>query len=213
MFILKPDAVVRQHVGARVLSEILGPGCEAKRFEAVRPPRAFLADSHYYMHRGKPFFNWLLDFMTCEQLIVVVLQGENTIRKVRDAIGPTNVEDAVVKNPNSLRARYGMFRGVNLAHASDSASSASHELRSWSVLFGANDDMSASEKLEDYISSNASQRYIETVQYRELAQEIKKNPEKSDQTRMKFVQLLREENQNLEMNRLEYFAKVVLSAI
>jgi len=212
-FFLKPDAVIRNHVGAKILDEILTLGCEPKTFLTLSPSRHFLSNEHYYMHKGKPFFDWLLDFVTSANLIVLVLEGKDIIKKVRETLGPTMVEKAVFEDNSSLRARYGLFRGVNLAHASDSSLSASSELLTWTFHFSLRDDAQTREKLERYISIHLDSKYVDTLQYRSLAEELEEHPDRFEEIKKDFVNLLRKENNKLENRKLEDFAEVVLAAI
>lgn len=212
LLILKPDGVVRQHVGAKVLEQVLRLECEVRKFGTVRPLRRFLADDHYYMHKGKSFFEWLLDFMTCTNLIVVVLEGSDIIRRVRETIGPTRVEEAVVKAPRSLRARYGMFGGVNLVHASDSSVSASREIRQWSSIPDVREN-DALQEVKRYISENIDRPYVDTLQYRNLVKEMTQSPGKLNETTKEIVRLLRRENNSLGVTDLEHFTEVILAAV
>lgn len=212
LFFLKPDAVVRKCVGAKVLEEVVGLGCVPKVFASVRPSKDFVGDQHYYMHKGKPFYDWLLDFVTCENVILCVLEGEEIISRIRGILGSATVEKAVLESPSSLRARYGLFRGVNLAHASDSYTSASHEIERWTANFNLTDDIHASKNIEKYLSDNLNCKYVETSRYRHLAEDLEKQVAGID-VKKKFVQLLREENGTFETTRLEHFAEVALAAI
>jgi nucleoside-diphosphate kinase len=213
LFFLKPDAVVRQHVGATVLQQIVRLGCEPRAFARLRPSRHFLASEHYYMHDGKPFFDWLLDFITSENLVVVILEGNRIIPKIRQALGSATVEKAVLENPTSLRAQYGLFRGVNLAHASDSESSALHEVKAWSSNFGLRDDDHAVENLESYVSQNLECGYVETSLYRRVAERLEKNRESVAKAKKEVLTLLRRENTTLDTGGLEHFIEVALAAI
>lgn len=213
LFFLKPDAVVRQHVGAKVLEQVLELGCRPKTFTSLRVSRRFLANKHYYVHRRKSFFEWLLDFVTFGKLIVLILEGENIISKVRETLGPATIERAILEEPTSLRARYGMFEGINLAHASDSITSAREEISSWSANFHLREDVYALQKLEMYVSKNLKREYVDTELYRSLAGELKKHPDRFAKIRKSFVDLLSKENTQIGRKSLESFTEVTLAAI
>ena len=85
---------------------------------------AALAKRHYAEHEGKPFFNGLVDYITSSPVIDAVLEGPNAIQAVRNTVGATNPIEAA---PGSIRADFGLERGRNLVHASDSPASGERE--------------------------------------------------------------------------------------
>jgi nucleoside-diphosphate kinase len=213
LFFLKPDAVVRRHVGAKVLSRVVALGCIPKVFVSLRPSRQFLEEKHYYMHKGKPFFDWLLNYITSESLIVTILEGNNIIPKIRQALGPATVERAVLESPSSIRAQYGMFRGVNLAHASDSESSALHEVGTWCSNFSLRDDDQALETLEDYVSRNSECEFVESVLYRRIAEQLENRTMSRGEAKERIFTLLKRENTLLDNAALEHFIGLAMDAI
>lgn len=90
----------------------------------VSLPRQFW-ESFYIAHRGKSFFEKLLDFMSGGSTSHLIGYGKDVIRKIREAIGVTDPSKAA---PNTIRARYGKSVTENAIHASDSLSSAHFEL-------------------------------------------------------------------------------------
>jgi len=83
------------------------------------------AENFYYMHRGKPFFEPLVEFMTSDFCVPMVIEGENVIVKVREFIGNTDPAKAY---KGSIRADFGDSVRENAVHASDSEESAKFEL-------------------------------------------------------------------------------------
>ena len=127
LFILKTDATMRRLIGSKVFERLLQEDFEfygMKELQISNP----LAEEHYKIHKGKPFYPWLIDFITAGPIIPVIIQGEKSITRVRLLLGTTRVQEA---DPDSLRGRYGIWSGINIAHASDSVTSADVEIALW----------------------------------------------------------------------------------
>ncbi|XP_063728461.1 nucleoside diphosphate kinase 7-like [Symsagittifera roscoffensis] len=86
------------------------------------------AGAFYAEHKGKPFFNNLVELMTSGCCIVMELMRPNAILRWRDLLGPTNTQQAQASAPNSIRARFGTDQTKNACHGSDSPESARREL-------------------------------------------------------------------------------------
>jgi nucleoside-diphosphate kinase len=121
--ILKPDALSRNLIGrliARIESaDFTVLAARVERLDAER------AGGFYAEHRGKPFFDGLIDFMTSGPTMPMVLQRENAILGLRELMGATNPGQAA---PGTLRAEFGRSIDVNTIHGSDSATSAAREI-------------------------------------------------------------------------------------
>ncbi len=121
--ILKPDAVSRNLIGALIARiEQAGFTLIAARMERLDQD---CAGGFYAEHRGKPFFDGLIRFMTSGSVLLMVLERENAIQGLRDLMGATNPKDAA---PGTLRAEYGQSIDVNSIHGSDSPTSAEREI-------------------------------------------------------------------------------------
>ena len=83
------------------------------------------AENFYYIHRGKPFFNPLVEFMVSGTCVPMVLEGDDVIKKVREFIGDTDPEKA---HGGSIRADYGDSVRENAVHASDGVETAKFEV-------------------------------------------------------------------------------------
>jgi nucleoside-diphosphate kinase len=92
-------------------------------------PPAELIESHYDFLKGRPFFPWLVDFMTALPLAVgrVTASGQ-TLEQMRHDLGETRIAQS---RPGSLRERYGVFGGVNCLHLSDSPETGGAEVKRW----------------------------------------------------------------------------------
>lgn len=121
--IIKPDAVERKLVG-KIIS------CyeeEGFRMVAMRRERLTIDDAgDFYMeHKGKPFYESLVNYMSSGPVILMVLEGENAIQKNREVMGATNPAQAA---PGTIRKAYGLSIEKNSVHGSDSPSSAAREI-------------------------------------------------------------------------------------
>ncbi|RLI66587.1 MAG: hypothetical protein DRO67_00900 [Candidatus Asgardarchaeum californiense] len=127
LFILKPDAVMRRYVGAKVFERILNENISILSFNEIMISRDF-AEIHYAEHKGKFFYNWLLDYITLSPVVVSILEDDNVVERIRQMLGKTL---AHLADPNSIRGKYGIWGGVNVAHASDSIKTAERECELW----------------------------------------------------------------------------------
>src|SRR5262245_24151058 len=124
LIILKPDAVQRGLVGAIIgRFESKGIQIAAAKFTKIPTP---LAETHYAPHKGKPFYDGLVKFMTSSPVLVMVLQGKDVINISRNMMGATFGSKA---NPGTIRGDFGVSNSFNLIHGSDSAESAERELK------------------------------------------------------------------------------------
>jgi nucleoside-diphosphate kinase len=124
LVIAKPDAV-RRGLAGEILARLERKGLRvvAAELRTIDPATASL---HYEEHRGKPFYDDLVAFITAAPSLVVVVEGpHDTWRVVRTLMGPTNPAEAL---PGTIRGDYGTALTENLVHGSDSAESASREI-------------------------------------------------------------------------------------
>jgi nucleoside-diphosphate kinase len=120
--IIKPDAVAAGNSGA-IISMI-----EEKGFHIVAMKKALLsapqAEGFYHVHKERPFFGELVEFMTSGPVVLMTLEGEGAIARWRDLMGPT---DATQAGPDTVRGRYGTDIGQNASHGSDAPDTAAFE--------------------------------------------------------------------------------------
>ena len=123
---IKPDGVQRNLVG-----EII-QRFEAKGFTLVglkmMQVSSELAEKHYAVHKERPFFPSLVDFITSSPVVAMVWQGEGVIASARKIIGATNPLNA---EPGTIRGDFGISVGRNLIHGSDSPDTAKDEVSLW----------------------------------------------------------------------------------
>jgi len=126
LVLLKPDAVQRLLAG-RIIARFEERGLKIVGLKLLHVDRA-LADRHYAVHRGKPFFDGLVDFLTSSPLVAMVLEGRNAIGVVRAMVGATRPDEAA---PGTIRGDLALETAQNLVHASDGAETAAAEIGLW----------------------------------------------------------------------------------
>jgi nucleoside-diphosphate kinase len=126
LLLVKPDGVQRQLVG-RVLTRFEERGLKLVGLKLVKVDRA-LAEEHYAVHRERPFFRGLVDFITSGPLVAAALEGPEAIAIVRAMNGATRPHEAA---PGSIRGDFAVETAQNLVHASDSPETAATELALW----------------------------------------------------------------------------------
>jgi nucleoside-diphosphate kinase len=126
LVLIKPDGVQRLLAG-RILARYEDRGLKVVALKLVRVSRD-LAEKHYAIHREKPFFQGLVDFITSGPLVAAVLEGPNAIAAVRAMNGATRPHEAA---PGSIRGDFALETAQNLVHASDGAETAAGEIALW----------------------------------------------------------------------------------
>ena len=121
--IVKPDAVARNLTGA-VLGHLEKAGFRVRALRMARLSRAE-AEAFYDVHRGRPFFESLVAFMTSGPCVPTVLEREDAVRSLREAIGATDPAEAA---PGTVRALFAESKERNAIHASDSTENAAREV-------------------------------------------------------------------------------------
>ncbi len=123
LIIVKPDAVQRGLV-TPILTRFEQKGLRFAALRVMRIDRP-LAERHYAVHKGKPFYEGLVNFITSGPVVVGVLAGPSAIEATRTIIGATN---PVTADPGSIRGSYALEIGQNLIHGSDSPETAKYEI-------------------------------------------------------------------------------------
>ena len=123
LLIVKPDGVARGLVG-EILVRVERKGYTIEKIQGMVISRE-LAERHYMEHRGKPFYDDLIEYISEGLSVVAVVGGENAIESVRVVMGPT---DPLEATPGSIRGAYATSVTRNLVHGSDSAESAAREI-------------------------------------------------------------------------------------
>lgn len=126
LILLKPDAVQRGLIG-EIISRLERRGLKmvATKFLQVSLE---LAETHYEVHKGKPFYDGLIKYITASPVMAMVFSGTNAVVAVRQTMGATNPTEAA---PGTVRQDLGLEVGRNLTHASDSVENANKEIALW----------------------------------------------------------------------------------
>jgi len=128
LYMIKPDAVARGLVG-ELVALMEREGLAVERLELQLFDRA-KAEAFYDVHRGKPFFDSLIAYITSGPVVPTVLAGENAIARVRELMGATDPAQA---DSGTIRRKFGESIERNAVHGSDSPTSARREI---DVVFG-----------------------------------------------------------------------------
>ena len=121
--IIKPDAVAKGYV-EEICKRLEDAGLSITEKKSIHLDDA-LAEGFYIEHKGKPFFEDLIKFMTSGPIQVQVLEGDNAIINYREVMGSTNPKEAA---PGTLRADFAESIDANAVHGSDSPESAKREI-------------------------------------------------------------------------------------
>ena len=123
LVLIKPDAVQRGLAG-EIISRFEKKGLKIVAMKMLHINES-LAQRHYAIHKGKAFFNDLVDFITSGPIIAIVFQGRNAVPIIRQMMGETEPGNA---NCGTIRGDFGIDIGHNLVHGSDSMENSSTEI-------------------------------------------------------------------------------------
>ena len=136
LVLIKPDAMVKCLAG-NIISDMYNLNLKMIGLKLVNVQKE-LAEQHYKEHKGKKFYGELIKHITGElhnneNVIAIVYEGKNAIKKIRDAVGATNPDEA---HPSTIRGKYGKIHTKTschetVIHASDSKESAEKEITMW----------------------------------------------------------------------------------
>ena len=115
LLILKPEVTIRRSPGVKVIERLLQEPFQFFGLKRFQIPIE-LTKAHYAEHTDKPFFPWLSEYIRSAPIMPLIVEGEDVITQMRTLLGNTMVKEA---SPESLRGKYGIWKGINVAHASD----------------------------------------------------------------------------------------------
>ncbi|HEK85255.1 MAG: nucleoside-diphosphate kinase [Candidatus Saccharicenans sp.] len=122
--IIKPDAVKKRVIG-KIIQRIEDEGFEILKMKMVHLSQDE-AKRFYYVHKDKPFYNSLTEFMSSGRIVVLLLEGEEAIKHWREVMGATDPAQA---KPGTLRREFGFSIERNAVHGSDSPQTAEFEIQ------------------------------------------------------------------------------------
>ncbi|GAB4576390.1 MAG: nucleoside-diphosphate kinase [Anaerolineae bacterium] len=126
LIIVKPDAVQRGLTG-EIIRRFEQRGLRIIGMKFMQVSRE-LAERHYAVHQGKPFYPKLIDYITSGPVLVMALEGTDAIAAARTTIGATRPSEAAA---GTIRGDFGLEMGRNLVHGSDSVENGAAEVALW----------------------------------------------------------------------------------
>jgi nucleoside-diphosphate kinase len=184
-------------------------GYKVLAFREMKVPES-LAKLHYAVHKEKPFFPWLVDFISSAPVLTMIFEADDVIQGVRDALGATFVQKA---DPASLRGKYGIWAGVNIAHASDAPETATKEIELWTAEGGLKESSDAEEQAKAYIEQYSSGDADYTMGIRDVVKNAIENRDTSDNVLQSLVQLLGKDSKGITPEEISALASVIFDFV
>ena len=201
LLIFKPDASYRLAVRAGLWGWLASErDWKVESLTWFQPP-ATLIESHYDFLKGRPFFPWLVDFMTALPLLVGrVTASAQALEQMRYDLGETRIAQS---RPGSLRERYGIFGGINCLHLSDAPETGAAEVERWAEAVQLNE-------ISVNLSSDSNQP-DHTYRLRSLATQVNAGIHVELASQM-FRELIAEES-SIDGRQLEALWRITLGAL
>jgi len=207
--IIKPDGTARRRVSALVLKALLDRGYRLVAFQEMKVPES-MAKLHYAVHKEKPFFPWLVDFISSAPVLVMIFEADGVIQGVRDALGATFVQKA---SPDSLRGKYGIWAGINIAHASDAPETAKDEIKLWTTEGGLKESSNAEDAAKAYIQKYLTGDADYTMVIRDVVKNAIENRDISDNVLNSLKDLFAKDASGIDRSDTDTLAKVVFDFV
>ncbi len=187
----------------------MNEGLKVVAFKEMKVPES-LAKMHYDVHKDKPFFPWLVDFISSAPVLTMIFEADNAIQKIRDALGATFVQKA---DPNTLRGKYGIWAGVNIAHASDAPETAAKEIELWTNEGGLKESDDAEEKARAYITKYSVGDADYTMEIRNTVKNAIESGDTSDAVLQKLIDLLGKDAEGIPADQIKALAKTIFDFV
>jgi len=123
---IKPDGVQRRLVG-KIIERFERAGLKIVAMKFIKVSKE-MAEKHYEIHKGKPFYEGLIKYITSGPVLAMVIEGENAIERTRMLVGSTDPQKAM---PGTIRGDFCQHIGRNIIHASDGKETAEKEIALW----------------------------------------------------------------------------------
>ena len=201
LLIFKPDSAYRLAARAGIWGWLASEReWKIESLDWFQPPKS-LIENHYDFLQGRPFFPWLVDFMTALPVLVGrVTASAEALRQMRHDLGETQIAKS---RPGSLRERYGIFGGLNCLHLSDAPDTGAAEVKRWS-------DFVQLDQVKIHLDDSTA-KPDHTYHLRSLATQIASSIHVELASQM-FRELLAEECE-LDRNKLEALWRITLGAL
>jgi nucleoside-diphosphate kinase len=143
LVLVKPDGVQRGLVG-EVISRLERRGLRLVAAKFVQVTKE-LAEAHYAEHKGKPFYDGLVSYITSSPVMAMAWEGPNAVAAIRQTMGATRPTEAA---PGTIRHDFGLEVGRNLTHASDKPETGEREVGLW---FGKGEVLSWKREIDKWV--------------------------------------------------------------
>jgi len=124
LVLIKPDAIQRGLAGT-IITRLESQGLKLVAIKMLHLDKA-LARRHYAIHRDKPFFESLVDYISSAPIIAIIFEGKRAVEVIREMMGPT---DPAKAEAGTIRGDFGLDIGRNTIHGSDSVETAEEEIK------------------------------------------------------------------------------------
>jgi nucleoside-diphosphate kinase len=124
LVLIKPDAM-RRDLAGEIIARLEKLGLKLVALKMLYPDKA-LAQRHYSVHRGKPFYHDLVDYISSAPIVAAVFEGKGAVAKIRKAMGAT---DPAKAEKGTIRGDFGLGIEENSVHGSDSTTTAEAEIK------------------------------------------------------------------------------------
>jgi nucleoside-diphosphate kinase len=142
LVLIKPDAIQRGLTG-EIISRLEKKGLKLVAMKMIHLNKS-LAEKHYAVHKGKPFFEDLVSFITSSPIIAIVFQGDNVVNIIRRSMGETNPAESA---SGTIRGDFAISIEHNLIHGSDSPNNATKEI---SLFFSSGEILDYSREIDSW---------------------------------------------------------------
>ncbi len=184
-------------------------GFKLVAFNEMKVPES-LAKMHYDVHKDKPFFPWLVDFISSAPVLTMIFEAKDVIQGIRDALGATFVQKA---SPDSLRGKYGIWAGINIAHASDAPETAAKEIELWATEGGLVESEDATTKADTYIAKHSAGTSDYTGEIREIVKKAIESKDISDGVLESLKSLLGKDAEGISIDEITSLASVIFDFV
>ena len=142
LVLIKPDAIQRGLTG-EIISRLEKKGLKLVAMKMIHMDKS-MAEKHYAIHKGKPFFEELVSFITSSPIIAIVFQGSNVVNIIRRSMGETNPAESA---SGTIRGDFAISIEHNLIHGSDSPENATKEI---SLFFSCGELLDYSREIDSW---------------------------------------------------------------
>ncbi|MFX0097044.1 MAG: nucleoside-diphosphate kinase [Candidatus Hodarchaeota archaeon] len=212
LVLIKPDGTMRRYIGTKILEELTDQkDLKILAFKELRVSKE-LAEKHYAVHKDKPFFNGLVEFIKVGPAIAMIIEGVDAIQRTRGLFGNTFSHKADL---HTIRGKYGIWGGINVVHASDAPKTASYEIELWRNITGlaVEDSKLVKERIKEYTSKWGLDKKDYTSELREICRKIVNTKSRIEHFKREMVELLKKECLDSSSKDVEALVNAIVVSI